>query len=77
MDGNSMSFEPLFYGRPGTKMMGDRQIEDKNGFAAMLAIPRAQWLSNQPKRLASMIAVTKVLESLASRLAVFRAPQHE
>lgn len=72
-DGNSMTFEPLFYGRPGTKMMGDRQVEDNNGFAAMLAIPRAQWLSNQTKRLTSMIIVTKALEALAGQLAIFRA----
>ena len=72
VEGDSTTFEPLFYGRPGTKMIGDRQIEDCNGFAAMLAVPREHWLANQPERLTSMIAVTKALGSLALQLAEFR-----
>jgi predicted dehydrogenase len=71
-DGSETGFHPIFYGRPGSKTMGTQTIEDGNAFEAMFALPREQWLADQPARLDAMIGVTAQLERLAAQLQRFR-----
>lgn len=72
VSGERTRFEPIFYGRPGAKTMGETVLDDHNCFEAMFNVPRAAWISNQSKRLDSMLCVTSQLERLAVQLAKFR-----
>lgn len=72
-DGTETCFQPIFYGRPGRKTIGEEPIEDGNAFEAMFAVPREQRLLDQRERFASIVSVTVGLEALAAQLAGFRA----
>jgi predicted dehydrogenase len=72
-DDSQLSCQPLFFGRPGTRMMDDGTIKEGNAFEAMFGVSREQWLADQASRLASIVSVTEKLESLAAQLAAFRA----
>ena len=71
--GSVTSFHPLFYGRPGIKMIGETTIEDGNAFEVMFAVPRESWRDNQVARFESLITVTAKLEILARQLIALRA----
>lgn len=71
--GSVTNFQPLFYGRQGTKAIGDTTIDDINAFEVMFNVSREHWLDSQRARFKSIYAVTAKLEILAKQLAVFRA----
>ena len=72
-NGSTVGFQPIFYGRPGAKVIGNETICDENAFETMFAVPREHWLVDQQARLAAIVSVTERLEELAQQLARFRA----
>lgn len=71
--GEETRFHPFFYGRAGSRSMGDVSFDEGSCFETMFAIPRDIWLADQPARFDTMIAVTAKLEQLATRLGQLRA----
>lgn len=75
-DGRTLIFSPFFYGRPGKRAIGAqvdgrltiKELDDENGFCAMLRISRSVWQEDQPTRLRRMIGVTRQLEELVTGL---------
>jgi hypothetical protein len=65
--------QPIFYGRPGTRILGNETIEESDSFQAMFAVPRERWLADQAQRLAAIVSLTEKLELLAMQLIAFRA----
>jgi hypothetical protein len=79
--GGLVAFSPLFYGRPGDKVISRRGspgvseliVPDHNGFAEMFAVPRGEWQASQARRLARLIDVSAALERLGKSLVQRRA----
>lgn len=79
--GESIRFEPYFYGRPGER----RRVVQRDGasavetisvpdaFQAMFSVPRTAWRADQPLRGDRMIAAAAVLQGLAAQLGARRA----
>ncbi|MBX3594755.1 hypothetical protein, partial [Sphingomonas sp.] len=74
-DGTTIDFHPIFYGRPGTRMIGSEPVTDGNAFEEMFAVPREHWIETQATRLDSMQAVTACLEALGEKLTRLRIAQ--
>jgi len=80
VDGATMSYSPFFFGRAGPRTVivakgsavSEQMIDDDNGFEAMLAIPRDQWLADQAARMDRMITLTAALERMGRSLLRFR-----
>jgi hypothetical protein len=75
-DGRRARFQPFFYGRPGNRHISiegggavDEQVfSDPDAFRTMFGMSRATWLDSQPARMARLIDVTRLLESLGEAL---------
>jgi len=74
--GETIAIAPFFYGRPGEREISSTRgaqqwsetLHEANAFQEMFAVPRRVWLETQNERSEKMLAVTSILERLASAL---------
>ena len=75
-NGLETRFTPFFFGRAADRSISRgsdvETLYDENAYQKMFAIPRAEWLANQPGRMASMVQVTSQLEALGAQLVAQR-----
>jgi len=74
--GDTTSFAPFFYGRPGERLITSIiqeettrvVLDDRNAFEAMFAVSRDDWLASQDTRRRGVISVTQALDRLGAGL---------